>query len=452
VSVAVTVTDSRGRTATSTKTVTVLAYSEPTITKFNAERCNSDGTLNDEGEYVKFTYAYTIASLNSKNNSSYSIGYKLKENASYTALTSGSGYSRDTTYLSTSVIFSGDRGYDFKITVSDFFTSITFDDDISTAFTLHDFNASGTAMAIGKVSEKENTLEIALETEFNKPVIVKNNEYVFQSEDFNGATGYALLATITISQVNADSPIVFEIIRRGYAQPMRVYVSFKSSNTKDPELNTITYEGADYFVFLYKSAVSTWKLYVDNSAGWSNPCLQKWYTSDSMGARIKVTFETEQISALPASYYRATPAKPSGLLDTVYPVGSIYWAYDHISPAQRFGGTWARISNRFLWATSEGGDIGWADGESTHTLTVNEMPNHGHTFIRPKWYGSDGNGAYSTTYNASTSSVYGTTSSTTAAYKSADPRNDLNIQATGGGAAHNNMPPYIQVSAWRRTA
>ena len=42
--ISVTVTDSRGRTATRTSTFTVLAYAPPSLTKFSAERCNSDGT------------------------------------------------------------------------------------------------------------------------------------------------------------------------------------------------------------------------------------------------------------------------------------------------------------------------------------------------------------------------------------------------------------------------
>ena len=40
----VTVTDKRGRTATSTTNFTVLAYTEPTISKFTVVRANSDGT------------------------------------------------------------------------------------------------------------------------------------------------------------------------------------------------------------------------------------------------------------------------------------------------------------------------------------------------------------------------------------------------------------------------
>ena len=141
--------------------------------------------------------------------------------------------------------------------------------------------------------------------------------------------------------------------------------------------------------------------------------------------------------------------KGKSLLDFIYPVGSIVIRYDHLDPNTLFGGTWERIENRFLWATTDGGIIGNLGGESTHTLTESELPSHTHTLIRPQWYQGDGT-TESTVYTTSTGSIYGSTASTTPSYRTV--KGVKGIEATGGGKAHNNMPPYIQVSAWRRTA
>lgn len=124
--------------------------------------------------------------------------------------------------------------------------------------------------------------------------------------------------------------------------------------------------------------------------------------------------------------------KVSGaIFDAVYPVGSIYLAYNHTNPSTLFGGTWVRLENAFLWAVDSSGTIGQTGGEKTHTLTVNELPAHSHGSVYSQHASGTKDKAW---YNTSGSSVaYGTVS-------------------TGGGAAHNNMPPYIQVSAWRRTA
>ena len=431
VSIAVTVTDSRGRTATTTKTVTVTAYTDPTITKFTAQRCNRDGTINDDGEYVKLTYGFSITSLNSKNDKSYTLAYKLKEDEDFTTLTSGSVYSADTTYLSTSLTFSGDNSYDFILTVTDYFKPVSHIDDVSTAFTLEDFHSSGTAIAFGKVSEEENTFENALE--FRQI----GNSYAFQPSSFSGETGYTLLAVISLNTLNVNAPIVFEINRRGALCPMHVYIRFASSSaTTDPDLASITYEGDNFGAFLVKTATSTWSLYVDNTSGWSNPCVQKWYTTDNQMSRISVRFPQEQLSSLPTPYWRATPAKMQSILDYIYPVGSIYFSYSHVSPATTFGGTWERIENAFLWACDASGIIGATGGEKTHTLTSDELPAHTHGIPVANTESGSTAASNKIRYNNNASSFVGSILSNSA----------------GGGQAHNNMPPYIQVSVWRRTA
>ena len=123
----------------------------------------------------------------------------------------------------------------------------------------------------------------------------------------------------------------------------------------------------------------------------------------------------------------------SSALDS-YPVNSIYISYSHTSPAELFGGTWTRIEDRFLWGCKSTESIGATGGESAHTLAVDEIPSHSHPFISTNEYSSTSGG-----WNAP---AWGPGSKTTAAITG----------FTGGGAAHNNMPPYIQVSIWRRIA
>lgn len=123
----------------------------------------------------------------------------------------------------------------------------------------------------------------------------------------------------------------------------------------------------------------------------------------------------------------------SSALDA-YPVNSIYISYSHTSPAELFGGTWERIEDRFLWGCKSTESIGDTGGESSHTLVVDEMPSHSHPFISTNEYSSTSGG-----WNAP---AWGPGSKNTAAITG----------FTGGGAAHNNMPPYIKVSIWRRIA
>lgn len=122
--------------------------------------------------------------------------------------------------------------------------------------------------------------------------------------------------------------------------------------------------------------------------------------------------------------------KGKTLLDFFYPVGSIYLAYNHTDPSTLFGGTWVRIEGAFPWFTGATGDIGQTGGERTVTLTENQIPAHNH------------GGTYT---NAGTSRTH-------AWLASGGSSMGFDTVDTGGTQPHNNMPPYIQISAWRRTA
>lgn len=127
------------------------------------------------------------------------------------------------------------------------------------------------------------------------------------------------------------------------------------------------------------------------------------------------------------------------LIDTIYPVGSIYMSTNNVSPQSFFGGTWERIQDRFLLAAGSTYAAGSTGGSATHTLTANEMPNHYHIM--------------KVATSTSTASDAAWRASGVKAYSSqvVESPND-NIKDVGGNAAHNNMPPYLAVYVWKRTA
>lgn len=429
--VKVTVTDKRGRTSDAwTYTMRVQGYAAPSISRLTVKRCNADGTENDQGAYVQVTFSAAIDGKGGYNTAAYTLKYKNPSASSWTNIDmSDLANVYETT--NKTVIFAADdsNSYDVELTVADRHNTAIRTTSASTAFSLMDWHPSGTALRFGGVSELEYTLQNDLSLR------QVGNSYAFQPEAFDGDAGFTLLATITLTTLNVNAPIVFAINKRGALCPMWVYIRFASSSTTtDPDLGSITYEGDNYGAFLVKMATSTWNLYVDNTSGWSNPCLQSWYTTENQKARLNVEFSNEQVPGTDPSvlgtYYRATPAKMQSILDFIYPVGAIFWGYSHVSPASLFGGTWTRIENRFLWACDANGVIGAMGGEQSHTLTVNEIPAHTHGSV----YTHSGSG----TRNYSWLSPGGTNM----AYEPI---------STGGGAAHNNMPPYIHVSAWRRT-
>ena len=431
--VTVTVKDKRGRTGTASYTMSVQAYALPSLSQLTVRRCNADGTENDQGEYVRAVFSAAITSLNKKNTAAYKLRYKKSTDSNFTEVTL-SNLANVYAVNGATYTFAADssHSYDVEVEAKDRHGTTTRNTSASTAFTLMNWGPDGTSMGIGKVAEKSNTLEVALDADFTGETRLAGNTYAFQPESFSGEKGYTLLAVITLNTLNVNAPIVFKINRRGALCPMDVYIRFASSSTTtDPDLASITYEGDNFGAFLYKEAASTWKLYVDNTSGWSNPCLQEWYTTSNQMARLALTFPSEQVATLPNPYYRATPAKMQSLLDYIYPVGSIYLSYSHVNPGTLFGGTWARIENTFLWACDADGVIGTTGGEKTVKLTAANLPAHNHGGT----YTNAGSGTKTHAWLASGGSAM--------AYEA------VNV---GEGTAHNNMPPYIHIAAWRRTA
>lgn len=135
-------------------------------------------------------------------------------------------------------------------------------------------------------------------------------------------------------------------------------------------------------------------------------------------------------------------------LARLYPVGSIYLSTNSTNPATFIGGTWEQIKDRFLLAAGNTYAAGSTGGEATHTLTVNEMPRHSHNIVM---FASEDGLSGKTLRDAQQGKPLAARQ-----YEVLELSSGMNLEqhiaVTGGGAAHNNMPPYLAVYMWKRTA
>lgn len=173
--------------------------------------------------------------------------------------------------------------------------------------------------------------------------------------------------------------------------------------------------------------------------------LQKWITnfSDGTSAVNKATnyaaggniasgFSTEVTSRNEAIASAITTAKLA-----MFPVGAIYMSAASTNPGTFIGGTWVawgagRVPVGIDAAQTEFDTAEETGGAKTHTLTTDEMPSHNHVIHEP----------HSTGTTARTIDLTSQISTSEGAVTA----------SRGGGAAHNNLQPYIVCYMWKRTA
>lgn len=165
----------------------------------------------------------------------------------------------------------------------------------------------------------------------------------------------------------------------------------------------------------------------------------------------------------PADALRALSAQASSICNLLVPVGYTFeWAPvdggPDLSTAEKvaayygFGKWEAYGAGRMTLGASKDYAVGKTGGAATHKLTASEMPSHNHgETIAVYGYGGwperkINNYSVAIDYQSSNYLV---------------PKQSLNIASapanadthySGGGQAHNNMPPYVVVYRWRRIA
>lgn len=129
------------------------------------------------------------------------------------------------------------------------------------------------------------------------------------------------------------------------------------------------------------------------------------------------------------------------LYNAIFPIGQIVIKGDNEDYSNWLGFTWERTAVGKVLVGIDSTDtdfneIGKTSGEKTHTLTINEMPNHYHNvnYGRSAPLGlNSGSTGYKLNYeDGGTQQIY--------------------ASATGGGQPHNNLQPYQVVAYWKRIA
>ena len=131
-----------------------------------------------------------------------------------------------------------------------------------------------------------------------------------------------------------------------------------------------------------------------------------------------------------------------------YPVGSIYMSVNSTDPSTLFGGSWERIQDRFLLASGSTYGAGTTGGSAKATL-----PAHTHTLGSEGyqlWASKRGKGSAESGNQISGDAKYyaAALGGSTSNYKWL-----ASVDSNGvSDVSQANMPPYLAVYVWKRTA
>lgn len=140
------------------------------------------------------------------------------------------------------------------------------------------------------------------------------------------------------------------------------------------------------------------------------------------------------------------------IIDKIYPIGSIYMSISPTNPEETIGGAWVpwgqgKVPVGVDTSDSDFNSVEKTGGEKRHTLTVDEMPSHGHQSraVRATWSDIERRDCLSSLCQSSnTQGVNQGWSNFT------DNLDESANQRTGGNQPHNNLQPYITCHMWKR--
>lgn len=145
---------------------------------------------------------------------------------------------------------------------------------------------------------------------------------VYNAGGTSGTVGYVNIAEFNLAGTTYQNmPIQLDVFRRRMSMVTRLYILFDPVDSSDPAIAHLGYDGAgtDTDFYMYKSATSTWQLYIKKAEGYDNVGIAE-YKTNFLYMHHKITFKDVQVSSVPsgaiAGKYcdamRATAIKDAG--------------------------------------------------------------------------------------------------------------------------------------------
>ena len=151
------------------------------------------------------------------------------------------------------------------------------------------------------------------------------------------------------------------------------------------------------------------------------------------------------------------------MLNTIYPIGSIYFSTNSTNPGTFIGGTWERLKHVFLLGAGDSTDTAGSTGGSRDAIVVSHSHTfsgitsnngyHSHTIRYHSYNGSQGSANANISGNGYGGSLYQDWNNLGTVASGSHTHSYSGTTSTNGEAGtEKNMPPYLAVYMWKRTA
>ena len=135
------------------------------------------------------------------------------------------------------------------------------------------------------------------------------------------------------------------------------------------------------------------------------------------------------------------------IVNAIYPVGSLYMSANDTSPEVLFGGTWARIEDKFLLASGATYEAGTSGGSAEHTLEP-------HKHLAPIGHKNATAVALTGMYGYEDGQAFSGYKPKWTSTAASDTMSGVIVPYTSESEAEtiSTIPPYLAIYVWQRTA
>lgn len=320
--------------------------------------------------------------------------------------------------------------------------------------------------------------------EFKQRIKILNNDVVLESYverkiSYDSSTEeYSVFDISEIEKLESYPITLFE--GTNY-----IYTNYSNANialiyAKDDNLNKLYLNGSMYYhhklrndgefclddIYFKDAFTKTGddlNIEVNNASVDSLSSNSNTFNLDEAGNLTVNTISCNSIAANESNLPSSSNLNLTEIINTIYPVGSIYMSVNEVEPTALFGGTWEKLKDKFLLGSGDEYSLNSTGGEKEHLLTINEMPSHSHSVSGNTQNagthkhnvsgganvqssgGSEGLESYGSRYK-----TFRTIGDAAMSGGSHNHSISLTSATTGNGSSHNNMPPYITVNIWKR--